>query len=88
MATNETRTLTDEATDALAALRDTEAELARWRQHIERTIAPTPGRRMEGEVEGVVFQALNSGHIVEASVAKALKHTGAMRALHLAEASS
>lgn len=88
MATNEIRTKSDEARDALAALRDAEQELARWRQHIERTIAPVPGRRIEGEAEGFVFQALNSGHIVEASVAKALKHTGAMRSIQMAEASS
>lgn len=84
MATNVIRTLTDEATDTLAALNDAEIELARWRQHIERTIAPMPGRRAE-DGDGVVYQALNSGHIVEASVAKALKHTGAMRSIHLAE---
>lgn len=76
MATNVIRTKTDEATDALAALRDAEEELTRWRQHIERTIGiPDP--------DGVVFQALHSGHIVEAKVSDALKHTRAMRRIHL-----
>jgi len=76
MATNETRTLHDEVNDALTAIDDAERELARWRQHISRTVAVE-------DTEGFVFQALNSGHIVEASVAKALKHTGAMRSIHL-----
>lgn len=81
MATNETRTKTDEATDALAAIRDAEQELANWRQHIEGTIGiPDP--------EGSVYQALRSGHIVEALVGDALRHTGALRRMRLAEASS
>lgn len=79
MATNVIRTVTDDATDALAAVRDAEIELARMRQHIERTIAPTPGRRLEGESEGFVYQALHSGDIVEARVGDALRHTRAMR---------
>lgn len=77
MATNVIRTVTDEATDALAAIRDAEDELARLRQHIEQV------KSDPDDSEGVVYQALRSGHIVEARVADALRHTGAMRSLHL-----
>jgi hypothetical protein len=72
MATNVTRTLTDEATDALAAIADAELELARMRQHIERSAG-------EHETEGFIYQALNSGDIAEARIGDALKHTRAMR---------
>lgn len=81
MATNEIRTKIDEVNDALTAIEDAERELARWRQHLSRTVATE-------DTEGFVYQALNSGHIVEARVADALKHTGALRQIHLAEASS
>lgn len=79
MATNVIRTMTDDATDALAALNDAEIELARMRQHIQRTIAPVPGRLADSERAGFVYQALHSGDIVEARVGDAVRHTRAMR---------
>jgi hypothetical protein len=88
MATNVTRTVTDDATDALAALNDAELELVRMRQHIERAIASAPGRSDEQETRGFVYQALHCGDIVEARVGDALKHARAMRCAMLAEASS
>lgn len=45
MATNVIRTVTDDATDALAAIRDAELELTRMRQHIERTTGQRPEER-------------------------------------------
>lgn len=81
MATNEIRTKSDEATDALAAIHDAELELARMRQHIERA---ADGH----DTDGFVYQALNSGDIAEARIADALRRTRAMRSLHLTEASS
>lgn len=72
MGANVIRTVSDETIDALAAMRDIEQELARWRQHIERVQASP-------DAAGVVYQAEHSGKIVEALVADALKFTRALR---------
>lgn len=72
MATDVIRTATDEATDALAALRDAEQELARWRQHIENA-------QGDPTAAGFAYQAVNSGEIVQARVADALRSSRALR---------
>lgn len=72
MGANVIRTVTDETTDALAALRDIEQETVRWRQHIERMQA-------NPEAAGLAYQAENSGKIVQALVADAVKFTRALR---------
>jgi hypothetical protein len=61
MATADTRTWTDDATDALRQLEVAERELANWRAHLEAVLhAPTEGRAlMAARSQGIVSDAVH-----------------------------